>query len=715
MSGSVWLRWHWPQEVELDQAVACLRVLHSFSGRAPRDAMLLEVASSAANGIEHRLRLPRAKVGAVESQLRQAMPGVRLDVLDDVAVIDIDIARELLLSTGRRSLAVDRIEQIAAGVLAALARINGGSQVVQWWLGPPRSPMRVPTHLRLPATEMPLLRTAASLLGLERDLDAEARKALAAKQGRSGWQASARIGVAGPHASGCLRALLGAFRVAQAPGVTLRSRPVVAHHVSQRRTPRRWPLLVNVDELVGLAALPVGDVGPMPLSRAASRLLPADAAIPSSPRQLGRSTYPGPDRTLGLSYEDSLRHLHVLGPTGVGKSTLLLNLILQDAQAGHGVVVIEPKGDLIEAVLARLHASRHRDVIVIDPADTQRPVGLNPLADAGGSPELVVDHLVAVFKGLFGDSWGPRLQDMLTAGLLTLAHHRGATLVMLPQLFTDAHLRRTLRGQVRDPLALDPFWSWYENLSETNRSAVLAPLMNKLRAFLLRPTVRGVIGQAEPRLDLPRAIAERKIVLVDLSRGHLGAESANLLGSLVFAGVWAAIRQRSTTDARRRFVGIFVDEFQEYLRLPTDTAELLALSRSLGAGMVMAHQHLDQLDSKLRAAVLANARSRVVFQLGYDDAQTLARGHQELTPGDLMGLPAFHAYAALSAGGRVRQFASLSTFPAPKPSADAASLRQFSRQQYGRPIAEIEASWRTSGDGPDVAEPIGAKPRRRTS
>lgn len=712
MSGFVWLRCYWPPEVEAETAVAWMRVLHSFAGRRPRDAALIEV-SATKDGIEHRLRLSLEQAEVVATQLRQVMPGVRLDVMETVPTVRASFSRELVLTTGRRPLATDRIEAVASGLLAAMSQIKGSSAVtLQWWLGRPCQPISVPTKTQLPVSEHPIGRLLATAFGANRELDAEARRALANKQGRPGWRVAGRLAVdAG--SSEQLRAVLGALRGAHAPGVSLRSRTIAPRLVTERRVPRRWPLLINVEELTGLAAVPVGDVGPLPILRSTSRSLPADPAVPHAGRIIGRSTYQGGERPLALSYEDSLRHLHVLGPTGVGKSTLLLNLILQDARAGHGVVVIEPKGDLVTAVLERMPKSRHADVVVVDPSDADRPVGINPLAHTNGSPELAVDHLVAVFKGLFGDSWGPRLQDLLTAGLLTLAHHPGATLVMLPQLFTDARLRRSLRGQVRDPVALDPFWSWYENLTEANRAAVLAPLMNKLRAFLLRPSVRGVVGQPQPRLDLHRAIAERRIVLVNLSRGHLGAESANLLGSLVFAGVWQAIRHRAAASTSARgFVGVYVDEFQEYLRLPTDASELLAQSRSLGAGLTLAHQHLDQLDVRLRSAVMANARSRVVFQLGYDDAQSLTRGHRELEPGDLMGLPTFHAYASLSAQGRVRRFASIATAPAPEPSVDVSELRRLSRERYGVPLSEIEASWRPSSAADEDA-PVGSVPRRR--
>ncbi len=395
---------------------------------------------------------------------------------------------------------------------------------------------------------------------------------------------------------------------------------------------------------------------------------------------------------MALTAADSLHHLHVLGPTGVGKSTLLLNLIAQDMNAGRGLVVIEPKGDLVHEVLRRVPERRQPDVVVLDPTDEARPVGLNPLAVNGRSPELVADSLLAVFHALYRSSWGPRTQDILHAGLLTLAGTGNATLVALPRLLSDAAFRRRVVGTLDDPIALGPFWAGFEAWTEAERTTAIAPVMNKLRPFLLRANLRRVIGQVRPRFDVRQVFSGRKILLVNLSKGRLGPEAAALLGSLVVAQLWQATLERSAVPATRRHpVFVYFDEFQDYLHLPTDLSDALTAARGFGVGLTLAHQHLHQLEPAMRAAVLANARSRVGFQLAYDDARVMASGSSQVDPEDFQGLGRFEAYAALLAGGSVQPWCSLRTTAPGAPISDAAVVRTASRQHYGIDRQEVEA------------------------
>lgn len=707
MAPSVWLRWRWPRDgMSPEAAQATMLAIQSLSAAGRDRAMLLEIVATG-SGVEHRLRTSESHATHLAPRLSQAAPGASIEWTGDVAGPSAVRAGAITLSTGRRPLATDHTEHVTGGLLAALADVRDGEEVLlQWWLGRPLAPITLPSPAHV-AEESGLARLASILTGNLRPLDSATRRALLEKQGRSGWRAAGRLAVnEAARQRGRFEAVAAALRAVNAPGVQLRLRPMPAVSVTQRRLPWRWPLLINVDELVVLGALPVGEAPALSVPRSSHRFLPLDRAVPTSGSVLGHGTHPRSQRPAALDPRARLRHLHVLGPTGVGKSTLLLNLITQDLQAGRGVVVIEPKGDLVNAVLERVPARRARDVAVIDPTDTDRPVGLNPLQLGGASRELAVDHLVAAFKGLFASSWGPRTQDLLTAGLLTLVRQRGATLAELLPLFTDPAVRGRYLRDIDDPLALQPFWSWFDALSDRERASVLAPLMNKLRAFLLRDTVRSIVAQPEPRLDLSALLARGGVLLVDLSRGRVGPEAAELLGSLVFASLWQTLRQGSAASP----LGIYIDEFQDYLHLPTDTGEMLAQSRSLGVGLTLAHQHLGQLPVDLRGGVLANAHSRVAFQLGYDDAQALARGHRELAPEDFMGLGAFEAYAQLNAEGTARPFASIRTVPAPPASSDACELRAASRERYGVPLAELQAAWRPDDPAPDAS--IGSAPRR---
>ncbi len=337
-----------------------------------------------------------------------------------------------------------------------------------------------------------------------------------------------------------------------------------------------WPL--GDDELPGLPALH-------------PRRLPPAPGTTGAARTLVQATAPGSNARLSLDVRSALHHLHVVGPTGTGKSTLLGNLIAQDIAAGSAVIVVEPKGDLIADVLARIPATRRDDTVILDPSDPA-PVGLNPLASHGRRPELVADSVLGIFKQLYGESVGPRSQDILYAGLLTLAHRPDASLVMLPLLLTNPGFRRSLTANIRDPLTLEPFWATFEAWSDAERATAVAPVVNKLRP-LLRPGLRGVLGQRRPRFDIRSVFTERRVLLVPLRRGMIGPEAASLLGSLVLSECWSAIQSRSAIPpAKRHPVMVYIDEVQSYLHLPTDLGEALAQARGYGVGFTLAHQFL---------------------------------------------------------------------------------------------------------------------------
>ena len=431
---------------------------------------------------------------------------------------------------------------------------------------------------------------------------------------------------------------------------------------------------------------------------------------------IAKSNMPGDERELALGVEDAMFHTAVLGPTGTGKSTVLAGLISQDIAAGRGLVVIDPKGDLIDDILGQIPKERIADVVVVDPADAEYAAGINPLSTHIRTPELVADTVLATFHGLYESSWGPRTQDILHASLLTLAGREGSTLCALPLLLTNPAARRRFRSGVDDPIALDPFWAWFDNLSDGERGQAIAPVLNKTRPFLLRRQVRAIVGQAEPRFHLDEVFTHRRIVLVSLARKLIGPEAASLLGALVIAELWQATLNRAHVPREQRHpVLVYADEFQTYTRLPTDLADALAQSRGLGVGWVLAHQHLAQLPHDLRAAVLANARSRIIFQLAADDAHAVARTTTgELTAADFQRLRRHEVYAQLVIDGEVSGFVSGKTLPLPIPISDPREVREASRLRYSRPIAEVEQEiTRLVEGGNEYPGVVGRRPKEQ--
>jgi hypothetical protein len=502
-------------------------------------------------------------------------------------------------------------------------------------------------------------------------------------------------------------------RVLDAPGVKLHASRASVDGFLRVRLPWIWRSELSPQELIPLTAWPVGSL-PLPgVADPHPKLLLASQEHPKSGLIVGLATGSSTPRPVAIRPEDALRHLHLLGPTGVGKSTLVAHLALQDIETGRGLVLIDPKGDLVEALLGRIPEDRQGDVVVLDPRDDS-PVGL---AGLQGDPDRVADALLAVFHSLYADSWGPRSHDIIHAGLLTLARRGDTSLVLLPTLLTNPGFRRSVTQKIvrDDPLGLGTFWSWYEALSEGERQQAIAPVMNKLRPVLLRPGMRHTLGQPHPRFQLSDVFTERRILLVSLSKGQLGPEAAQLLGSLVVALLWDEITARvSATGRKPTHTGVYIDEVQDYLRLPGDLGDALVQARGYGVALTLAHQHLGQLPRELKDAVLANARSRVMFGLSSKDAVELARTSRgQVEPIDLESLPAYKAYAALLVGGSPAPWVSITTQPMPKRSSNAERIRALSRESYGVPATETDADLRgflEPPKGPD--ERIGRTPKR---
>jgi hypothetical protein len=710
-----WYRLRWPREVEPEQLTQVFRLLATVAGRP----VVVEAVGSA-GVVEHCLALPGGRAASVVDQLRAAVPGMALEEVSTRPALAVTRAIELRLSTTRRPLRTDDVAGVSRAVLTALAHVGRGERLsVQWVLGRSLAPVAVPNRLDGLGRESWLGALLVAPFSPPQPADVEVRNALRSKQSEPGWRAVGRVGVTAKSVSRerqLLRQVVGALGSADAPGVRWRVRSTSPSRVIEAGVPRlRWPLRLNTSELATVSAWPVGLTGELPVHMVGSRLVAPSAAIPRKGRIIGKATFPGRERPLALTPTDSLRHLHALGPTGSGKSTLLLNLITQDIAAGRAVVVIEPKGDLIAEVLTHIPPDRLGDVVLLDPTDTERPVGLNPLALDGRSPELAADQLLGLFHSLYAAHWGPRTHDILGASLLTLARLPGMTLAALPLLLTDAGFRRRVVPGVADPIGLAPFWSAYEAWSEAERAAAIAPVMNKLRPLLLRPEMRAIVGQRQRSFDLRRVFTQRKILLVSLSKGLLGPETAGLLGSLVISQLWQAILGRAAIAPERRHpVFVYVDEFQDYLHLPLDFADALTQARGLGVGFVAAHQYLHQLDPAMRSAVLANAQSRVAFRLPSEDARVIA-ADSALAPEDFQSLGAFQCYAQLIAKAAVQPWCSARTVLPGKPLSDPAVVRAASRDAYGVDRAEVEADLhqllfgRRQGEGDDLA------PRRRDS
>ncbi len=460
---------------------------------------------------------------------------------------------------------------------------------------------------------------------------------------------------------------------------------------------RRFPLVggftLTVPELAGLWHLPHTTLPSLAVLR--SPKLPPPSGVQHGDRLLGIATWAGDNVPVRLSIADSRHHFHLLGATGTGKSTALLNLAVQDVEAGRGIAVLDPKGDLVQGVLARIPRERSGDVILISPDDSEMSVGLNPLElGPADDPELVAENTLTIFKRIYERFWGMRTDDVLKSSLLTVLRTPQPTLAHIPALLGDARFRRRITSELHDPLGLDGFWRWFEGLTDGQRGEAIGPVLNKLRDFLVRPRLRRLLCQPRSTVD-PRTIVDSgQILLADLNVGRWGETAAALVGSFLVAKLWQAVLARSAiAEERRRDYSLYIDEFQNFVGIAGPFADALAQARSLRLSLTIANQHLGQLPRELREAIRSNARSRAVFQCGQDDASALAHEFSPLDATALMSLARFEAAARLSVRGQTSAAFTLRTLPAP-PVRDpqiADEIRAGSRQRYATKVALVDA------------------------
>jgi len=446
-------------------------------------------------------------------------------------------------------------------------------------------------------------------------------------------------------------------------------------------------------ELAGLLGWPI-DAPALPgLVLGTAPQLMASPRIPSKGRVLGRSNWPGAeDRLLAQPVVGALSHLCVSGPSGVGKSSLLLNLIVQDMQAGRGCIVIDGKGDLADDLLERVPEGRRGDVIVLDPARGGPVPGLRVFvryADA----ELTADLIVGVFRSLFRESWGVRSDQWMRAGLVLLAGDPGSTLADFPFVFADDRFRRRLVGRLRDPLALAT-WAAYEAMTPAERAQHLASPMNKLNEVVGRRMVRAVLAQPSPKLDVREVMSRGKIVIVRLSAGEIGGPGARLLGALMVHQIFSAVQARAAVGAaRRRPCMVYIDEPKVLGDLPVPIDALFETARGMGVGMSIAVQSLTQLPKELQRAILTNASSLVAYRQSADDAKLLARELPGVTQDALQALGRFAAVMKLALGpGDVPAPMTVSTLAPPPECSDADAVRAESAAGYGVDPDEVDAA-----------------------
>jgi hypothetical protein len=393
-----------------------------------------------------------------------------------------------------------------------------------------------------------------------------------------------------------------------------------------------------------------------------------------------------------LDAEERRRHLYIVGQTGTGKSTLLLNLIAQDLAAGEGLALLDPHGDLAEAVLMHIPKDRTNVFVYLNPADAERPIGFNPLSAV---PEdlkpIVADGVVSAFRHVWPESWGPRLDYILTNAIRALLDVPGATLLMLPRLLIDEAFRVPLIEQhLRDPMVRSFWLNEYAGYNDHFRAEAISPIQNKIGKALIEPRLRNMLAQPSSTITLRRLMDEGAIVVCNLSKGRLGEGVAHLLGALLTTAIaQAALSRADVPISKRRVFHLYADEFQSFAT--ESFALILSEARKYGLTLTVAHQYLDQVPERLRAAVFGNVGSIIACRTGAQDAPILAEQIGLGGNDALLDLRNFAAWARLLKNGVPTSPLRLDLSPAPTTRRSSPHrLVDASRNRFGRKRADVE-------------------------
>lgn len=367
---------------------------------------------------------------------------------------------------------------------------------------------------------------------------------------------------------------------------------------------------------------------------------------------IGRTNFRGERRLFGIPRSDRLFHIYLIGKTGTGKSTLLETFMQSDQRSRDGFALIDPHGDLVDSVLASIPENRRDDVIYFDVPNREATLSFNPLGNI--PPEkraLTASGVLEVFKKLWADSWGPRLEYTLRNALLGLLDLDSPTLGDVLRILTDDAFRRSVGQRSQNP-QVKAFWlREYPGYPDRLRAEAIAPIQNKVGAFLANPTLHRILTEPDESLDLRHVMDSGKILLVNLAKGKIGEDTANLLGALLVSAIGnAAFSRAEMPEQERHHFWVYLDEFQNFTTL--SLANMLSELRKYRVGLVLAHQYLAQVDLPIRDAILGNVGTIISFRVGLHDAEVLAKEfYPDVSPGDLVYVPNHEIYLKLMAGG----------------------------------------------------------------
>jgi len=411
---------------------------------------------------------------------------------------------------------------------------------------------------------------------------------------------------------------------------------------------------------------------------------------------LAETNFRNQRRRFGIKLDDRRRHMYLIGKTGMGKSTVLENMIIQDIQNGNGVAVVDPHGDLVEKVINYVPNERVNDVIYFNPADLDFPIAFNVFEKVDREHQhLIASGLIGIFKKLWADSWGPRLEYVLRNAILALLEYPDSTLLGVMRLMTDKGYRKKVIQQVKDPVVRSFWVDEYSKYPDKFQTEAIAPIQNKVGQFLSSPVIRNIVGQVRSSFSIRDVMDNKKILLMNLAKGRVGEDNSALLGAMLITKIqMAAMSRVDVLEEERQDFYLYVDEFQNFAT--ESFANILSEARKYRLNLIIAHQYIEQLDEKVAAAVFGNVGTIMCFRIGATDALELVKEFEPyFTEEDLVNLAKYDVYMRLMIDGIASQPFSASTLPPLEGlTENRESIIKVSRERYAtaREIVEDKIS-----------------------
>lgn len=405
------------------------------------------------------------------------------------------------------------------------------------------------------------------------------------------------------------------------------------------------------------------------------------------------TTFRNERKRFGIKQDDRRRHIYTVGKTGMGKTVMLENMVIQDIRKGNGVAVVDPHGEFAERMLDFVPPSRVNDVIYFNPADLSHPIAFNVLEKV--DPEyrhLVASGLMGIFKKIWPDVWSARMEYLLNNSFLSLLEYPGSSLLGVNRIFADRDYRKKVVDKITNT-SVKSFWiNEFAKYPDRFREEAVAPIQNKVGQFIAVPLIRNIVGQTSSAIDMREVMDKRRILIVNLSKGRIGEDNSALLGAMIITKIQLAAMSRvDIPESERNDFYLYVDEFQNFAT--ESFANILSEARKYRLGLILAHQYITQMDETVRDAVFGNVGTMITFRVGAADAEFLEREYApEFSENDLVNLTKYNVYLKLMIDGVASASFSAETLP-PFPNPDAShreKIIRVSRERYGIPREKVE-------------------------